>query len=343
MKYYTHKTSKSKTVQKKRSGFTMVEVTLVTAFVAMLLITIAIIITNISAFYQKGLTLKEVNSVGRNLVEELTSGINSAPSLDTRSLCEKFLDNDSAIDACKKEGAYNYIFQEATKNDMRDNTDSSPSGTFTAQLNGVFCTGNYSYLWNTHYGIRQYKDHGNNTVLTLKYINEDTDAEETYDFEEYGTLGNKEPFRLIRIEDHDRLACAKRVNKNDYSYSTDNVIDVRETYAHMKNKIPKPVTNFLDNADDIQLDLYELTIFPPGQDSVTQRALFAGTFILATDLGNINITRSGDYCVTDGKGEKDDESEDSTNSIFSMGSNFNYCGINKFNFAARTAGSGIIK
>ena len=62
-----------------KSGFTMVEVMIAMAFVAVLLITIAIVTTNIVAIYQKGLTLKAVNSVGRGLVDELTASINTAP------------------------------------------------------------------------------------------------------------------------------------------------------------------------------------------------------------------------------------------------------------------------
>ena len=46
--------------QKVRKGFTIVEVTLVTAFVAMLLIAITALITQTTAIYQKGLTLKRL-------------------------------------------------------------------------------------------------------------------------------------------------------------------------------------------------------------------------------------------------------------------------------------------
>ena len=89
--------------------------------------------------------------------------------------------------------------------------------------------------------------------------------------------------------------------------------------------------------------LYELTMFPISQDQVTLRSFFAGTFILATNNGDVNIVRSGDYCSMDGKGLNidADKETDAAGNVQSLGSGFNYCGINKFNFAARTAGSGV--
>ena len=68
-----------------KSGFTMVELSLTMAFVAVLLITIAVITSNIMTIYQKGLTIKAVNSVGRGLTDEFITGITSAPAVDTTS------------------------------------------------------------------------------------------------------------------------------------------------------------------------------------------------------------------------------------------------------------------
>ena len=86
----------------------MVELSITLAFIGVLLITIAIITTNIVSIYQKGTTIKAVNSVGRGLIDELTSAINSAPSVDTTSLCNSLAPNN--IDACVKDHAFSYIF-----------------------------------------------------------------------------------------------------------------------------------------------------------------------------------------------------------------------------------------
>ncbi len=63
---------------------------------------------------------------------------------------------------------------------------------------------------------------------------------------------------------------------------------------------------------------------------------FSGTFILATNNGDVNIVRTGDYCDPHST-----NTDGATGSPLNLGSGFNYCGINKFNFAARTAGSSV--
>ena len=60
----------------------------------------------------------------------------------------------------------------------------------------------------------------------------------------------------------------------------------------------------------------------------------SGTFILGTERGNINIERSGDYCDVNHL----DQDQETTTALLDLGSEFTYCSINKFNFAARTAG-----
>ena len=92
------------------------------------------------------------------------------------------------------------------------------------------------------------------------------------------------------------------------------------------NRIARPTDSYL-NAFDLDLLLYELTIQPLSQDSITLRTYMTGNFILATARGGIDITASGDYCQNS-----------ETSSLDNLGAEFNYCAINKFNFAARTAG-----
>ena len=59
-----HRNHQPKLTHRTQSGFTMVELSITLAFLALLLISIAVITTNIIAIYQKGMTLKAVNSVG---------------------------------------------------------------------------------------------------------------------------------------------------------------------------------------------------------------------------------------------------------------------------------------
>lgn len=316
-----------------KQGFTIIEVTLVTAFIAMLLIAIATILASMISVYQKGMTLKTINSAGRNLIAELTSSINAAPSLDSTSLCNSLLEGDANIKECIKDDSFNFVYQSLENTNYFDNiidfTNTIESGPI--QYGGVFCTGDYSYIWNTKYGRE------NDRIITLHY----TDASGTHDVND---------FKIARFKDKTYRACTVNVVKSDYNRITladTRIIDVTQ-YANGGNLIVSDLdTDFLEvsvntdtgneNDAEINLDIYELTIFPVSQDSVTLRAFFSGTFILGTERGNATIVRSGDYCdVTNINGTGEGSS-----SLQDLGSEFNYCGINKFNFAARTAGSGI--
>ena len=314
----TKKTARTVTT---KPGFTIIEVSLVTAFMAMLMIAIATVTTSISAMYRKGITLKAVNSVGRNLVTELTTSINAAPSIDSASLCNSLIPSTNTIaqQKCIDDGAYKYVYQswEGTTRDQATGVEGP------IQYGGVLCTGNYSYIWNTFYG----RKFGQTLRLTYK----DTAS---------GPDKHQQDFKIIRFVDKTYLACSVNVN-NNYDVIGSRNIDV----THLRNGVTNVIDGFQDNyleISDITLDLYELTLFPVSQDSVTLRAFFSGTFILATERGEVNIVRGGDYCNVDQPlyDPTDPDAGTATN-LLDLGSEFNYCGINKFNFAARTAGSGI--
>lgn len=301
-----------------KSGFTMIEFTLATAFISLLLIGISVITSNIITIYQKGLALKAVGSVGRGLVEEFTTSINSAPSVDTASLCSSHV-NSVNYDTCKKDNANNFIFQHKLGRRVAPGNETDTE----VQIGGVFCTGNYSYIWNTYYGT---EDGG--SPLSLVY----------YDAANYSpTLRNTtrlDDFRMIRLKDPSYRVCSA-VTGADYKSNINSTseIDITHLTNGRENIIETPEQGFL-NSFDLDLQIYELTMFPISQDLVTLRTFMSGTFILATERGNINIERSGDYCDV----EHRDPNQETTTALFDLGSEFTYCSINKFNFAARTAG-----
>ncbi len=317
--------SKQKLSQQTKSGFTIIELTLTMSFVAVLLITIAIVTSNIVTIYQKGLTLKAVNSVGRSLIDEFTSAVNSAPTLDTKSLCSNLARGsentaaEAAIAKCEQDNAELYVFQDT----------SGPAPNLAAnpvQYNGVFCTGHYSYLWNTYYGK------ATNHTLSVTYRNKDGSTQTISD-------GN-----LLRFEDTTRRLCSAAAN-SDYEstlepHMTLDITELANSGANgvtLHNPIPAPEGNLLSEFD-LNLMLYELTMFPPSQDAVTNRTFFSGTFVLATERGNVDITRTGDYCNVNDLSRLENGQNEGSGSVLDIGSEFNYCAINKFNFAARTAG-----
>lgn len=314
--------SKSNTLSRTsiKRGFTMIEFSLSMAFIAALLISIAIIVSNIVTIYQKGLTLKAVNSVGRGLIDEFTESINAAPSVDTTSLCNSHIRDSGAQDRCRQDRAFNFIFQHRSGESPLATSDNPSSPHATVQFSGVFCTGNYSYIWNTYYGKEAHR------TVSLRYND---------------SAGNEQvlsDFRLARFEDKTYRACSAATNVNNYnpeltnSTNADYTIDIRQLANGSRNEIPTPTEGFLSSFD-LDLMLYEFTIFPISQDEVTLRTFMSGTFILATERGRVNIVRSGDYCDVNGENP-----DDTTGMLNDLGSEFNYCSINKFNFAARTAG-----
>lgn len=322
---------KIKLHQKTKSGFTIIESTLVTAFIAMLLIAITVISGQMSAIFQKGLTLRSVNSIGRELISELTTSINSAPSIDSTSLCNMFVGDSVRQQECINDGAFKYVYQDYAaeeKDDVSGETDN-------VQYYGLFCTGDYTYAWNTYYGI----DKGQ--TLRIKYTR-NNGRDTAY----YPENPNDDPFKIIKFVDKTYRACESVVD--NYSYRTEGnftngdarEIDMTTLSNGIPYDMPEPQDGFLKNSET-DLDLYELVIFPVSQDIVTLRAFFSGTFILGTNNGDANIVRSGDYCDPSGNVDPNNPDDLTSGNIFDLGSKFNYCGINKFNFAARTAGSGI--
>lgn len=63
-----------------RKGFTLVELLLAMAFISVLLLAIAMTVIQISHIYNRGITLKEVNQVGRTMSDELERGIAASES-----------------------------------------------------------------------------------------------------------------------------------------------------------------------------------------------------------------------------------------------------------------------
>lgn len=316
------------TIKSTKSGFTIIEVSLAMSFIAVLLIVIALTITGIMTTFQKGMTLQSVNNVGRNLITEFTTAINAAPSIDATSLCNVYAKNNTAD--CIRDGAFKYIFQERLGTTTDSATNETKDG---VQYFGLLCTGRYTYAWNTYYGIKagQYISVKYNNGSSVTTIPQTPDDEKTI-------------FRLVRFEDSTYNACTQNVDSyynienefKNYTYANP-TIDMTERENGVSLQIATPQEGFLESSEsDINLDLYEMVIFPISQDTVTLRSFFSGTFILATNNGDVNIVRTGDYCDPHST-----NTDGATGSPLNLGSGFNYCGINKFNFAARTAGSSV--
>ena len=116
---------------RSKHGFTIVEFSLASAFIAVLLIVIAAVISNIISTYQKGVTMKDLNSVAESLVDEIQLSINAATSTDIITDEKDYL---------------------VVKNENSN----------TAY--GFFCTGNDSYAWQAGTNLSE-----NPNAHTIKY------------------------------------------------------------------------------------------------------------------------------------------------------------------------------
>ncbi len=265
-----------------KKGFTIIELMLSMVFLGTLLVAIAILTIHIMGIYQKGLSIRSVSSMGRQLIDDFSRTVGGSPIVPVNPVD---LNNDKILQSNEISAAQaNYFFSKSSNG---------------VQRNGAFCTGSYTYIWNT---AETYK----NTSTSLKLRYTDADGNEVNDFSD---------FKLIRIPDQDRQVC-KEYQSNGGSSTID---------ARGQNMTPIE----LINSDEADLILYDFTVFPATQNTITGQTFYSATFILATIEGGVNIMDNGNFCGNDSNGQPSD---------YSHRTDFSYCAINKFNFAMRATG-----
>ena len=270
-----------------RKAFTMLELSLAIAFIAFLLLSIGVVSTQMAQIYQKGLTIRSVNITGRELIDELTRGISgSLYTPPTETDTTGFSKN-----------VYMQFYQNVTLDGEAKRVPTQ----------GAFCTGEYSYIWNTGYALNSDNSISGNTGEN--YYNDNIRARLEYmDLNGgYHTYSgdNGAPLRFVRVKDHGRAVCTNHdQNSTLYRGATDPT-----------ELIP---------ASENNLALYDLVVFKPIYHLNSGHTYFSGTFILGTVQGGVDVTLSGDFC-------QGVASENFT-------TDFTYCSVNKFNFAARATG-----
>lgn len=261
----------SKKTIKSKSGFTLVEFSIALAILSILLIIILQVSNSTIAIYQKGLATKSVSTAGRDLLSELTKSIAASPTGNLSAICDKTKDATN----CKNNPdiQFKMVYQ-------KESASGNPQF-------GMFCTGKYSYFWNSGYVLAN-----NGNGQTVSYRNN-------------GRTNSRDA--LVRFEDPGHDLCI--------NYMQDKRLEINA---------PEPV-KLLQNNEDLQVALYDFTIFPPSQNKIISRVFYSGTFVLGTLSGNIsNITATNDFCKGD--------------AMRSLSSDLSYCSINKFNFAAQALG-----
>ena len=288
-----------------KKGFTLVETALSTALIAVLLIAVAVIIINIVSIYRKGMTLRALNSVGRTLVEDLNTTIEASSPTE-------ILDSSSASGTTSSaRDFYTYYYRNYP----------APSDVYTSY--GAFCTGTYSYIWQT------YTDKTNS--LTIQYRNA---AGQTV-----GISG----FHLLKIRDVNQMVCSELTSNDVSPLILSNAEDATDENTYIISQTPEELL-----ADtDLNLVVYDLTVSPVNSnanlnqdlDTLSTETFFSGTITLGTTTDLENATNNGVSSTVRLDSEACAVSR-VAGGLDGGVTDFDYCAVNRFKFAAR-AGSGI--
>jgi type II secretory pathway pseudopilin PulG len=265
---------------KSRKGFTIIELLLAMTFVAVLMITVAFLVIRITAIYQKGLTIRSINQVGRNLMSEFSRAV-----------------ADSPVDDSDDSDQFFYPIAQG--------------GT---QMNGAFCTGRYSFLWNTGTAFPSVDQFGQSERPDRRIRFRNRTSTDPY------------IFRLLRFSDNSRAVCRglRQMHLNNETVlNLSSVEQIRDVVpVELLSLTGTDAASATDSASESDLALYDLRVFPPTINQITGHAFYSATFILGT-LRGIDISRAGDYCI---------------NMSATLNTDYALCAINKFNFAMTTTG-----
>ncbi len=294
-----------------KKGFTIAELSISIAYVAFLLIAVATLIVYSISLYQKGLTLRSVNNTGLELIDELTRTISD--SSNSYPDCTK-LTNSSDQSKCNSGNKGDLYYHQ------NNTTVYIPASneTITAPAYGFFCTGSYSYVWNSGYVLNT-----DGTYYKSSSRDSFSDSKQTIRNATSGaTLQN---YRMLRFNDSTREVCTNAWNSNPGNYpSSFGDSGSPSRTITVSNAVYSTRRELMNKNSETQLSVYDFHIHAINYQEITGHALYAGSFTLGTISGSVNIQTTSNTCKDAPDG---------------LSTGFAYCAINKFNFAVRASGS----
>ncbi len=277
-----------------KDGFTLIELSLSIAFIGILSITIALIINSAISSYRRGLTLNQVNTIGMDVADDMRAALQNSPVRSPVEKCDSYYSyGGDEYNKCVESEGIGFV-SLAWKGSVNGVERDVP-------LYGVFCTGTYSYVWNSGYLFNESSANGR-AKLAIKVGND-----------------SYEGFRLLKVRDDSRSLCVSGGELNNNSVPIITVANDAVSYA--TNDMPYDLLAGNEESDN-DLVLYDLSATAPAKSSAGDSLFYSVSFILGTVRGGININASGDFCAPPNDYEGD----------------FDYCAINKFNFAAQATG-----
>ena len=307
----------------RREGFTLIELALSLVFIGILSTTVVLLIQNVSASYRRGLILNQVNTVGMDLIDDFRSSIQNATSDPVTRMCGIYYDqytDSTNYNKCVNDDAMSFIMavKYANVTDTSSGLDNESMPVF-----GAFCTGTYTYVWNS--GYFDYDDGSKVSGVSKAVIG-------TRQFSTSDLQPLYSDFRLLKIYDDDRSICVNSMKESsggstgytNYAdlTSRNNTRNEFVINSSISDENEDSVVELLKDRAASDLVLYDLYVARPALSSTRQNMFYAASFILGTTRGGINIKQGGNIC----KPPADDNSM------------LDYCAINKFNFAVQAGG-----
>ncbi len=298
------------------SGFTLIELSLSIAFISVLSIIIVVLINGTISSYNRGLTLNKINTGGMDLVDELRTAIQSSKDGSALDECDKY-DTDKTYDKCKRDGAKLFVSVVRSEDIYLGSTKMS-----SIPVYGAFCTGRYSYLWNSGYfsSKNDYKisEKGDFKAAVLKYKNNE---EKVVTLDGSGESGDNVEgggyVRLLKIADDKRAVCASKVSEDYEPDWSSGEFDISDTLA--MNGEPEEI---LSSDGHNELAVFYLDAAIPAESKQSKDIFYSVSMILGTTNGGIDLSKGGDFCATPGQALE----------------NMDFCAVNKFNFAVQANG-----
>lgn len=300
-----------RTNKRRQKGFTLIELMISVGFIGFLLITIAMTIIQIMGLYNKGLTLKEVDSVSRVVVRDMQQGISGA------SMFALQYDDE---DTPEKDTKTARTLAEADKNGV---------DYYTNDAGGRLCTGVYSYIWNTGQALGSGDALlGGSVPLTYKDPSNTSGTLETYPVQftqEQAPNGDiiDKPVRFIKKADPAKALCKLKEGETPSTVASDKKIG--------------PTSDF-DNVfgqGDNNLMLYKFGISVPnafgttasdeGNEVSAISTFYNISLVIGTQMGDEN--KAGLVTTNNATCKSPDEAELN---------NSEYCAVNNIDFVART-------
>ena len=308
-----------------KTGFTMIELSLSLVFVGILSIMLVLIISDTVASYRRGVTLNRINTVGMDLVDDMRSAVQNSSAGSLNEECVRrysTLDDTAAKNKCSDDNGYSFVAM------VRKGSLTLKDGTQLANipLYGAFCTGDYSYIWNSGYydPLTGAKDiSASSATFKYSYTEDNTTKQKTI----------SDLFRILKIKDESRAVCTSRaIGRNNNGRPTymkgdevwgESISDAATFDISGSTPLDEEPVDLVMIDSDNDLAVYDLSVARPAESATRENLFYSASFILGTIEGGVNITSNGKSCAVP---------TDYENELF------DYCAINNFNFAVQANG-----